>query len=254
MRSDSGEICFGVAAIADFAGKENTVKKSIYGVLIVTIVAPALRAYGQDFYAGAAGGVNFADLKITFADPTMTNYDVKSRTLFGVGGFFGISLNENLSVQLEPTYIVKGGRYTERTTPEMKIRSSQLDFALVAKLGIGKDVRPFIAVGPFMSVLLNANMNVELVGREWEGDMMQALKRTEYGIEIGAGVGIPVWKGSVFVEGRYALGLTNVNKGGSFDLKYGSVVADRITTDPKDEIKTRGILVMIGYQLPLDGE
>ena len=59
---------------------------------------------------------------------------------------------------------------------------------------------------------------------------------------------------SVFVEGRYALGLTNLNKGGSFDLKYGAYVADTITTDPKDEIKTRGILIMIGYQLPLGGE
>lgn len=228
--------------------------KSFYGFVMILIMTLAVPAYGQDFYTGVAGGLNFADLKITFADPTRTNYEVTSRTLFGVGGFFGISLNEYLSVQLEPMYVAKGGVYNERNVPWMKIRSSQLDVALVAKLGIGEGVRPFIAVGPFMSVLFNANMKVELVGREWEGDLMQALKRTEYGIVFGAGVGIPVWKGSVFVEGRYALGLTNLNKGGSFDLRYGSYVADTITTDPKDEIKTRGILIMIGYQLPLGGE
>jgi hypothetical protein len=225
--------------------------KALYGIVMSVIMTPAMPAYGQDFYAGVVGGLNIANLKITFADPTMTDYEITSRTLFGVGGFFGISVNEYLSVQLEPMYVSKGGVYNQRNVPGMKVRSSQLDVALVAKLGIGEGVRPFIAVGPFMSVLFNANMKVELVGREWEGDLMQALKRTEYGIVFGAGVGIPVWRGSVFVEGRHALALTNLNKGGSFDLKYGAVVADRITTDPKDEIKTRGILVMIGYQLPL---
>ena len=105
-----------------------------------------------------------------------------------------------------------------------------------------------------MSVLLDANMTVDLVGREWEGDMTQVLKRTEYGIVFGAGVGIPAWSGSIFCEGRYALGLTNLNKGGSFDLTYNGVVADKITTDPKDEIKTRNMLIRIGYQLPLGGE
>jgi hypothetical protein len=105
-----------------------------------------------------------------------------------------------------------------------------------------------------MSLLLDANMKIDLVGREWEGDLMQVLRRTEYGILFGAGVGIQAWNGSLFVEGRYALGLTNVNKGGSFDVRYGGVVADRITTDPKDEIKTRGILIMVGFQLPLDGK
>jgi hypothetical protein len=228
--------------------------KSIYGLVIFAVMTPAMPAFGQELYTGVVGGVSFADLRVTFADPTMTNYEIKSRTLFGVGGFVGISVNEFLSVQLEPMYIAKGGTYAERTIPEMKIESSQLDLALITKLGIGREIRPFIAVGPYMSFLFDASMKVNLVGREWEGDMMQALKRTEYGIVFGAGVGIQVWKGSVFIEGRYALGLTNVNKGGSFDLKYSGVVADRITTDPKDEIKTRSILVMIGYQLPLGGD
>jgi hypothetical protein len=228
--------------------------KAICGFVIISIMILTMPGYGQDFYAGVTGGLNFADLKITISDPTITEYETRSRTLFGVGGFFGIWLNEYLSVQLEPMYVAKGGRYSERTIPEMRLRSSQLDVALVTKLGVGEEVRPFITVGPFMGVLFDANMKVDLVGREWEGDLMRALKRTEYGILFGAGVGIPVWYGSVFVEGRYALGLTNVNKGGSFDLTNGPVVADRITTDPKDEIKTRSVLVMFGFQLPLGGK
>lgn len=228
-------------------------KPSVCGFVVVSIMILAKPSYGQDFYSGVVGGLNFADLKITFSDPTITNYETKSRTLFGVGGFFGISLNEYLSVQLEPMYAAKGGIFT-RNSLELKIRLSQLDLPLVARLGIGRGVRPFIAVGPFMSFVFDANSEANLAGREWEGDMTEILKRTEYGLVFGAGVGIPVWRGSVFVESRYALGLTNVNKGGSFDLKYGSLAAVTITTDPKDEIKTRSIFIMIGYQLPLGGE
>jgi len=226
-------------------------EKSICGFVVVSIVTLEMSAYGQDFYAGVSGGLNLDDLKITIADPTVTNYDTKSRTQFGVGGFIGISLNEYLSVQLEPMYVAKGSIFTQRTIPEVKIKSSQIDLPLLATLGIGKEVRPFIAAGPFVSFLLDASLSAELAGRVLEGDFLQVLKRTEFGVAFGAGVSLAILNGSAFIEGRYALGLTNFNKGGSFDLRSGNLVAGRFSTDPKDEIKTRGILVMIGYQLPL---
>jgi hypothetical protein len=229
-------------------------KKSMYGFVVVSILTLEMSAYGQDFYAGITGGLNLADLKTTIADPTIINYDTKSRTLFGVGGFLGISVNEFLSVQLEPMYVAKGGIYTEPTVPEMKIKSSQIDLPLLATLGIGEKVRPFITAGPFVSFLLDASLSAELAGRVWEGDFLQVLKRTEFGVVFGGGVGFAMLNGSAFIEGRYALGLTNFNKGGSFDLRSGNLVAGRFTTDPKDELKTRGILVMIGYQLPLGGK
>lgn len=227
-------------------------KKSRYSLVAVAIIALAIPIHAQDFYTGVKGGLNFADMKISFADPTMTNYETKSRTLFAAGGFFGISLNEYLSVQLEPMYVAKGGLYSERSTQEMKMKSSQLDLPLVAKVGFGEQVRPYVLAGPFMSIVLDANVEAELAGRVWEGDLSQVLKNTEYGVMFGAGVGIPVWKGSVLIEGRYALGLSNLNKGGGFDLKSGNLIAGRITTDPNDEIKSRNFLVMVGYQLPLN--
>ena len=100
----------------------------------------------------------------------------------------------------------------------------------------------------------DASLSAELAGRVWEGDFLQVLKRTEFGVVFGGGVSFAMLNGSAFIEGRYALGLANFNKGGSFDLRSDNLVAGRFTTDPKDELKTRGILVMIGYQLPLGGE
>lgn len=226
-------------------------KGSLYGLVTMWILTLAVPSYGQDFYAGVAGGLNFADMKITISDPTVTDYETKTRTLFGFGGFIGISVNEYLSLQLEPMYVAKGTILTQGAVPEVNIKTSQIDLPLLVTLGTGEEVRPFLAAGPFASFILDASLSTELAGRVWEGDFLQVLKRTEFGIVFGAGVGFAISNGSAFIECRYALGLTNCNKGGSFDMKSDNLVAGRFSTDPNDEITTRGILVMIGYQLPL---
>ena len=47
-------------------------------------------------------------------------------------------------------------------------------------------------------------------------------------------------------------GLSNLNKGGNLNLKYNDIVVAGFQTDPGDKIKTKGIQIMFGYQLPLD--
>lgn len=78
--------------------------------------------------------------------------------------------------------------------------------------------------------------------------------RTLFGAVFGAGLSVPVWKGSLFIEGRYALGMTNMNKGGMIELTVGDFVIPGPETDPGDEIKSLGIQIMAGYQLPLGGK
>jgi hypothetical protein len=93
----------------------------------------------------------------------------------------GVSVNEILSVQLAPMFVSKGGIHTAPSKPEGKITSSQIDVPLLATLGTGKEVRPFLKVGPFVSFVLDASMSVDMGGRLWEGDFQQVLKRTEFG-------------------------------------------------------------------------
>ena len=105
-----------------------------------------------------------------------------------------------------------------------------------------------------MSFVLNASIEVELAGRTWEGDLAQILKGSEFGALFGAGIRLQVWKSVIFLEGRYALGLTNLNKGGSLNLTSGGLVLSGPQTDPQDEIKTKGIQIMVGFQYPLGVE
>jgi hypothetical protein len=220
-------------------------------VFIITFSAPVV---AQKMYAGVLGGPNFADLNIDFVDVTHTDYEVLSRTLFGVGGFVGINLNEFLSIQLEPLFIKKGGLYKEPSIPDMRITSNQIDIPLVLKAGIGENIQPYLLGGVFLSFVLDATLEIELAGISLEGDLTEILNKTEFGALFGAGISIPLWKGSAFIEGRYAWGFTNLNKGGNINLTNGNLLVAGPQIDPQDEIKTMGIQIMLGYQLPIWGE
>ncbi len=224
---------------------------TLYTVMRISLLMNT--TYAQ-WSIGIMGGPNFADLEINFVDNTITDYDVQSRTLFGVGGFFGIYLNEYLSIQLELMYVEKGGVFTQPSIPDMRIKSNQIELPLILKAGIGENIRPYIIGGVFLSFVLDATVETELAGLSLEGDLTEILKKTEFGAVFGTGISIPVWKGSAFIEGRYALGLTNLNKGGNINLTNGNLLVAGPQTDPQDEIKTIGIQIMLGYQLPLGWE
>jgi hypothetical protein len=196
-------------------------KRSLYGVVIMFVITLVMPVYAQNTYVGVVGGMNFADLNMEFVDKTISPYDLQSRTLFGVGGFFGISVNDYLSIELEPMYLKKGGIFTRPTVPDMRITSNQLELPLLVKAGIGEKIRPYIMGGVSVGFVLDASLEAELGGLTWTGD---------------------------------TFGLTNLNKGGSLDLKSDNLVLSGPETDPRDEIKTKGVQIMLGYQLPLGGD
>jgi len=219
--------------------------------ILMTVLLGAVHA--QETYVGILGGLHFADSKLVFANDPTSNHDIQARTLFGVGGFFGLSLNEYMSVRFEPMFLQKGGSYTKPSSPSMDIKTSQLELQLLLKAGMGEKIRPYIFAGPSMSIVLDANVTIDAAGRLFEGDFMKVLKGTEYGAVFGAGVSAPVWAGSVFIEGRYAFGFSNMMKGGTYDVTSGSITMP-VDTQPGDDLKTMGFQIMIGYQLPLGGE
>jgi hypothetical protein len=228
-------------------------KQVRYGIIAFLMATLAVTIHAQETYVGILGGLHFADAKLVFENDPTSNHDFHARTLFGVGGFIGLSLNEYMSIQLEPMFLQKGGLYTEPSSPDMNVKSSQLELQLLLKAGMGQQIHPYIFVGPFMSFVLDASASLDLAGHRFEGDLSKILKRTEYGAVFGSGVSVPVWKGSAFIEGRYGLGLSNLNKGGKFDLTSGNL-AISLDTLPGDDLKTMGIQIMVGYQLTLGGE
>jgi hypothetical protein len=229
-------------------------KKLIFGITTLFMFSFVTPILAQNLYFGIWGGPNFADLDITFEDESSENLNVKSKTTFSIGGLFGMAFNKYLSLQLEPMYVGKGGIVTQPSSPDITVKSNHIELPLILKLGIGEKIQPYIIGGLYMSFVLNASVETQVSGLLLTGDLTEIIETTEYGALFGAGISIPVWIGSAFFEGRYTLGLTNLNAGGNLNLKYNNMVIAGFQTDPNDEIKTKGFRIMLGYKLPLGWE
>lgn len=228
-------------------------KRLRYGLAAFLAVMLTVSVHARQMYTGILGGLHVADAKLVFENDPTSNHSISAKTRFGVGGFFGLSLNEYVSVQLEPIFLQKGCMYIDPPMAEMDMKTSQLELRLLLKGGTGGQIHPYVLAGPFISFVLDASAKAELAGRPFEGDLMQILKRTEYGVVFGAGISTPVGPGSALIECRYGLGLSNIIKGGRLDLKSGSIVIP-MDTLPGDDLKLMGVQIMVGYQLPLGGD
>ena len=107
----------------------------------------------------------------------------------------------------------------------------------------GHNIRLIGTDGPSATIIDAQNSGTVVTiddGETSTVDLKDQTKSVEFGVGFGGGVRVPMGNYQVFVEARYALGLTKVND-----------PADE--TDPLSEvdIKTKGIQVFAGFVIPV---
>ncbi len=223
-------------------------KRFIYLLVALIALFVVLPTYAQQYYAGVVGGVNIAGMDL---NDNGLDREISTRYLVGLGGVFGVSLSKNVSLQLEPMYLQKGGILEQYApSPDLFIKSSFLEVPLFLKITFGENIRPYILAGPTVGFLLNSEIKGEVSGLTFKADLNNILKRIDFGIGLGAGVSFPLGKGSVFLEGRYTFGLSNINKGGTVEFESGSIaITDEV--EEQDELSTKGFQIMVGFTFPI---
>ena len=93
------------------------------------------------------------------------------------------------------------------------------------------DTKPYVMAGPTFGYLLSAKQD--------ETDIKDDVKSIDFGLTFGGGVSLPMGNNTVFVEGRYTLGLSDINDDSGPDA---------------DKIKTKGIQIMAGITFSLGGD
>jgi len=192
---------------------------------------------------GVIGGLNLANVVVEPAqDPQFSNL-----TAFGGGVVAQIHLTENLALQLEPMYLQKGARLegsfndTDSDsglifTANVKAKLNYLEVPAMLKFTIGTSTsRPYVMAGPMLGFRLSAremgSFSISGLEQKFDLDVKDQTQSIDFGIGFGAGVNFPVGRNSIFIQGRYALGLTNISDD---------------PDDPESKLKTRGIQVMAG--------
>jgi opacity protein-like surface antigen len=203
---------------------------------------------------GVVGGVNIATLSGN--DASGAGIDFSSRTAFGVGGVLDIGLSDNVALRLEPMYLQKGGDFNLSVVPlgnvnlKFAAKTTYVEVPVFLKVQFGTSTaRPYLMGGPTLGLKLSSKFDASGPGiASVDLDADNVTESTDFGLGIGGGVSFSLGSNSIFIEGRYALGLSDIFKAGTVTIMGQSVQADNL------EIKTRGVQFMAGITFPLGSE
>ncbi len=202
--------------------------KNIFIILLASLLTFLVSSINAQIKLGLQGGVNLADVN---ADQLPTGWETSTRTGFMVGGIFNYSFFPILSLQAEPAFIQKGAAIDATTTENgvnIKFKATYsanyIDVPVLLKATFGKGpVKPFVLAGASIAFLLGDvkltldkatladGQDVTSQIPSSEKEQIQKGKSTDFILNFGGGVMIPVGPIDIFIEGQYNLGIQNIN-------------------------------------------
>ncbi len=218
-------------------------KSSLIVVALTVLFAIAANAQHR---VGVIGGINIANVKVADLDPGDV---INNRHLLGIGGIFDFKLSNNAALRLEPMFLKKGATLQisdSFDTVDFKFGFSYLELPIFLKLDLGnRTFRPYVMAGPTIGFLLNSKLQIEVNGTEVDKtDIDSVTEGIDFALNFGAGISFEMGAKSIFVEGRYALGLKDIIADGTVEILGEQAEID-------GNIKTKGIQFMAGITFPL---
>lgn len=178
-------------------------KKIILAAVLFLATSATIQA--QLLQLGVKAGVNFAS-QTGDAFPNQP-IDKNGITNFHAGLVAEIKLMEKFSIQPELLYSTQGASYKfEEINQEFKNELAYLSIPVMAKIYMTKSLS--LEVGPQASFLLNQKNDVRFDDA------------STFDFALNAGLGLKITK-SIFVQGRYSLGLTEASE--NADIKNSTV-------------------------------
>lgn len=198
---------------------------------------------------GFRGGLNMASVTYDVQDevdyiegqPVVLKVDKKMRNTFGFGGFMEYWFSPMFALQFNALYNMKGVKITGKVDETLTIsgiafnvkgeedqiwKVSYLSFPILAKIAFAQNssVRPYLMAGPEIGILLSAKTKMEgevtasamgitqTESYDDEEDIKDNTESMEFALNFGGGIIIPLGSIEMFIDARYGLGLTKVNK------------------------------------------
>ncbi len=226
--------------------------------LLVLVVVCAANLSAQ-IALGIRGGLNLANWSFNDAAKEEAGGSPNSVNAVVFGALLEVRLSDNLAIQPEVNYIQKGGNLSlsafDPTIGNVSLdftqRINYLEVPLLLKVGTGFGLGRFdVLLGPSFGYGLNgkAKTTFTALGQtETETESIDferdEISRTDLGAQIGASLGLNLGSSlRLFVDGRYLLGFTNLDK-----HEHGSGSGH---SDDEPTIKNRGIALTAGLIFP----
>lgn len=168
--------------------------------------------------------------------------DTKRTIGFMGGAVLEIEFSEIFSVQPEVMYIQKRAKYSDvvNVPPfgdvsfDATFKTDYIEIPILLKATFGtSDFKPFVFAGPNIGIMMSSELEVKAMGETQSESIKDETESTDFAIDFGAGGEFKVGSATVFVSGRYSLGLSDTVK------------------DPNVKAKTNGIQILVGAMWPL---
>jgi hypothetical protein len=163
-------------------------------------------AVAQGFGLGVKGGVNVATERFQ-GDDGSPGVDPRIGAVAGV--FATLRVLSWLDLQSEALYAMKGTRL-DLEGVQSNVWLDYLEVPILATVSRrrGGARRYFVAAGPSVGVRLRGRSRTKFADSTEEIDIGDELERLDFGVAAGGGVAL----GSIVLDGRYTLGLTDIDK------------------------------------------
>ena len=175
---------------------------------------------------GVQAGINLTDAKM---DLTRAGFETAMRTRAILGGMISYNFSPVLSLQLEPAYVQGGAAVNAAVivngatiNAEATISANYFEIPVLLKASFADGfVRPYLLAGASIAFLLGdaklsidkATLNGLDVTNLFPSDVREQtfkIKNTNFILNFGGGITIPVGLLNIFIEGHYDLGLIEI--------------------------------------------
>lgn len=209
-----------------------TIGLPLAALALVLVTVPAHAEVG----VGILGGVNIATLESNDEEFG----DAMESKRFAVGGIvLDFPLSEAVSLRLEPMYMPKGTTATlevEGFNFESTLRLPYVELPILLKVSRTTGaVRPYLVIGPSIGYRTGATATDVLTGEEEDVEDADDIETWDYGVAAGGGLSYAVGRATIFAEGRYTLGLADLDK----------------QPDAGETLKNRGVQILARFTVPV---
>ena len=106
---------------------------------------------------------------------------------------------------------------------EFRFKGDIIEVPVFLKLDFNAgSIHPYLMAGPTVGFIVNSTLEIAGAGSEFKGDADDIIKTLDFGLGFGGGLSLPFGRNFVFLEARYTIGLSNINEGGTVQLKSGN--------------------------------
>ena len=168
------------------------------------------------------------------------SYKINNITRYLIGGGVEFALTRNIAVEIDALYFQKGSRiYKVYSNIEIYVVPWEYTLHVISvstllKIKAFAGSSPYILGGGEFSLILFHRYKFDF--GDYKGDEQDAKENTKsfnYGLVFGGGFEIKMPRTSLFIEGRYHLGLRNISK----ELRDW------------ESLRTRSVVLILGFKI-----